>query len=110
MGILGSKDKANTSPAEESPKELRRKHIELLGREFRIVKDGLDPKEVMEFLEASAGSSEAAFKHLEQFSAVQSVARTMEESISEARQFTEQAKAKAKIEADRERAKATAEI
>ena len=89
---------------------MRRKHIKLLGREFRIVKDGLDPKEVIEFLEASAGSSEAAFKHLEQFSAFQSVARTMEESIGEARQLAEQAKAKAKIEADRERAKAIVEV
>ena len=110
MGILGSKEKASTSPAEESPKEVRRKHIELLGREFSVVKDGLDPKEVIEFLEASAGSSEAAFKHLEQFSAFQSVARTMEESISEARQMAEQAKAKARIEVDRERAKAIVEV
>ena len=89
---------------------MRRKHIELLGREFSVVKDGLDPKEVIEFLEASAGSSEAAFKHLEQFSAFQSVARTMEESISEARQMAEQAKAKARIEVDRERAKAIVEV
>jgi hypothetical protein len=110
MGILGSKDKANSSPAEESPKELRRKYIEMLGREFSIVKDGLDPKEVMEFLEASAGSSEDAFKHLEQFSAFQAVARTMEESIVEARKLAEQAKAKAKLEADRVRAEAAAEV
>jgi hypothetical protein len=110
MGMLSSKDKTNGSQTDESSKEVRRKHIELLGREFRIVKDGLDPKEVMEFLEASAGSSEDAFKHLEQFSAFQAVARTMEESISQAKQLAEQAKAKAKAEVDRERAKATAEI
>ena len=110
MGILGSKEKTNSSPAEESPKELRRKHIEMLGREFSIVKDGLDPKEVMEFLEASTGSSEDAFRHLEQFSAFQAVARTMEESIAEARHLAEQAKAKAKLEADRVRAEATAEV
>ena len=84
MGILGSKEKANSPPSEESPKEARRKYVKLLGREFSIVEDGLDPKEVLAFLEASAGSSEAAFKHLEQFSAFQSVARTMEESIREA--------------------------
>ena len=110
MGILGPKGKANTSTVEESPKEVRRKHVELLGREFHVVKDGLDPKEVMEFLETSAGSSEAAFKHLEQFSAFQSIARTMEESIREARQLAEQAKAKAKLEADHERTKAIAEV
>jgi hypothetical protein len=110
MGILGSKDKANSSPPEESPKELRRKYIEMLGREFSVVKDGLDPKEVMEFLETSAGSSEDAFRHLEQFSAFQAVARTMEQSIAEARQLAEQAKAKAKLEADRVRAEATAEV
>ncbi|HEY41346.1 MAG TPA: ATP synthase F0 subunit B [Dehalococcoidia bacterium] len=89
---------------------MRRKHIEMLGREFSIVKDGLDPKEVVEFLEASTGSSEAAFKHLEQFSAFQSVARAMEKSIEEAKQMAEQAKAKAKLEADRVRAEATAEV
>ena len=110
MGILGSKEKANKSPAEESPKEVQRKHIELLGQEFNVVKDGLDPKEVQEFLEASAGSSEDAFKHLEQFSAFQSVARTMDESIREAKQLAEQAKAKAKVEADREKEKAIVEI
>lgn len=109
MGILGSKEKTNSPPPEESPKELRRKHIEMLGREFTIVKDGLDPKEVVEFLEASAGSSEAAFKHLEQFSAFQSVARTMDKSIQEARQLAEQAKAKAKAEADRTKTKAIVE-
>jgi hypothetical protein len=110
MGILGSKDKVNTTAAEESPKEVRRKHVELLGKEFRIVKDGLDPQEVVEFLEASVGSSEAAFKHLEQFSAFQSVARTMEESIREAKYLAEQAKAKARLEADREKARAVAEV
>jgi hypothetical protein len=110
MGILGSKDKENTSAVEESPKEVRRKHVELLGKEFRIVKDGLDPQEVVEFLEASVGSSEAAFKHLEQFSAFQSVARTMEESIREAKYLAEQAKAKARLEADREKARAVAEV
>jgi hypothetical protein len=110
MGILGSKDKINSSPAEDSPKELRHKYIEMLGREFSIVKDGLDPKEVMEFLEASAGSSEDAFRHLEQFSAFQAVARTMEESIVEARKLAEQAKAKAKLEAEHVRAEAAAEV
>ncbi len=110
MGILGSKDRENTSTAEVSPKELQRKYIELLGQEFQIVKDGLDPQEVVKFLEASVGSSEAAFEHLEQFSAFQSVARTMEESIREAKKLAEQAKAKAKLEADREKAKMVAEV
>ncbi len=110
MGILGSKDKENTSTTEESPKEVRRKQIELLGKEFRVVKDGLDPQEVADFLETSVGSSEAAFKHLEQFSAFQSVAKTMEESIREAKYLADQAKAKARLEADRERAKVVAEV
>ncbi|HEY32824.1 MAG TPA: hypothetical protein G4O10_06930 [Dehalococcoidia bacterium] len=91
-------------------KETRRKHIELLGREFHIVKDGLDPEEVADFLETTAGSSEAAFKRLNQFSAFQSVAKSMEESILEARQLAEHAKAQARVEADRERTKATEEI
>ncbi|UCB42011.1 MAG: hypothetical protein JSV77_05915 [Dehalococcoidales bacterium] len=110
MGILGSKDKNNSSNAPEEVKQARRKHIELLGREFSIVKDGLDPEEVANFLETTAGSSEAAFKRLNQFTAFQSVAKTMEESIQEARQLAEHAKAQAKLEVQRERTKATEEV
>lgn len=110
MGILGSKDKNNSSNAPGEMKEERRKHVEMLGREFHTVKDGLDPEEVINFLETIAGSSEAAFKRLDQFTAFQSVAKTMEESILEARQLVEHAKAQARLEAQNERTKATEEV
>jgi len=110
MGILGSKDKNNSSSAPEEVKEARRKHVEMLGKEFRIVKDGLDPEEVVNFLETIAGSSEAAFKRLDQFTAFQAVAKTMEESILEAKQLAEHAKAQARLEAQNERTRATEEV
>lgn len=108
MGILGSKEdkdnsKNNPSNVPAGPNEERRRHVELLGRQFHIVRDGLDPEEVISFLETIAGSSEAAFKRLEQFSAFQSVAKTMEESILEARELAERAKEQARIEAQSER-------
>jgi len=84
--------------------------MELLGREFSIVKDGLDPNEVVDFLETIAGSSAAAFKRLEQFSAFQTVAKTMGESIAEARQLAEHAKIQARVEAQREKAQAREEV
>ena len=109
MGILSSKDKNNSknssSNSPDETKEVRRKHVELLGREFRVVKEGLDPEEVADFLETTAGSSEAAFKRLGQFSAFQSVAKSMEESILEARELAEHAKEQARAEAERERAR-----
>ncbi len=108
MGILGSKEdkdnsKNNPSNVPVGPSEERRRHVELLGRQFRIVRDGLDPEEVISFLETIAGSSEAAFRRLEQFTAFQSVAKTMEESILEARELAERAKEQARIEAQSER-------
>jgi hypothetical protein len=108
MGILGAKEdkddsKNNPSNVPVGPNEERRRHVELLGRQFHIVRDGLDPEEVITFLETIAGSSEAAFKRLEQFTAFQSVAKTMEESILEARELAERAKEQARIEAQSER-------
>ncbi len=44
----------------KADRELRRRQIEVLGREFTVVREGLDPGEVIDFLEAVAGSSEAA--------------------------------------------------
>jgi F0F1-type ATP synthase membrane subunit b/b' len=84
--------------------------MEVLGRQFRVVPEGLDPEEVMSFLETIAGSSEAAFKQLEQFAAFQTVARTMESSIEAARTLAEHAKEQAQAEAERQRQKANEEV
>jgi vacuolar-type H+-ATPase subunit E/Vma4 len=73
--------------------------VELFGREFQTVEKGLDPDEVIEFLKAAAGSSEDAFRRLEQFSALQAATKTVEESISQARRLAEYAKKQAESEA-----------
>jgi len=84
-------------------------HIELLGRQFRIVSNGIDPREVAEYVRSAAGSSDAAFKQLEQFSAIQAIARTMEESVIQAKRLAENARAQAEAEAQQEKAQAVEE-
>ncbi len=83
--------------------------MELLGREFRTVEKGIDPNEVIEFLKGTTGSSEDVFRRLEQFSALQSAAKTMEESISQARRLAEYARKQAESEARQKKAQAAEE-
>ena len=83
--------------------------MELLGREFRTAEKGLDPNEVIEFLKAVTGSSEDAFQRLEQFSALQTAAKTMEESISQARRLAEYARKQAESEAQQKKTQAVEE-
>lgn len=91
-------------------RELRGKQIEVLGREFSLVREGLDPNEVVDFLEAVAGSSEAAFRRLEQFSAFQTFARSMGDSIGEARALADHAKSQVRVEAQRQKQEASEEL
>jgi F0F1-type ATP synthase membrane subunit b/b' len=77
--------------------------MEIMGREFRTIENGLDPDEVIAFLKAATGSSEDAFHRLEQFSALQAAAKTMDESISQAKRLAEYAKKQAESEAKQER-------
>lgn len=83
--------------------------MELLGREFRTVEKGLDPDEVIEFLKTATGSSEDSFKRLEQFSSLQAAAKTMEESISQARRLAEYARKQAELEARQKKTQAAEE-
>jgi len=76
--------------------------MKIMGKEFRTIDNGLDPNEVAEFLKTAVGSSEDSFKQLEQFSALQTATKAMEESISQARQLAEAAKKQAEIEAQQE--------
>jgi hypothetical protein len=73
--------------------------VELLGREFQTVQKGLDPDEVIEFLKTVTGSSEDAFRRLEQFSALQTATKTVEDSISQARRLVDYARKQAESEA-----------
>lgn len=77
--------------------------MEIMGKEFRTINNGLDPDEVIEFLKAATGSSEDAFQRLEQFSALQAAAKAMDESISQAKRLAEDAKEQAESEAQQER-------
>jgi hypothetical protein len=83
--------------------------VEVLGKEFRTVEKGLDPNEVIEFLNGVTGSSEDVFRRLEQFSNLQSAAKTMEESISQARRLAEYARRQAEAEAQQKRNQAAEE-
>jgi hypothetical protein len=81
----------------------------VLGQHFDVVPEGLDPQQVAEFLESVAGSSDAAFKRLEQFVAFQTLATTMNDSITEARDLAERAKAQASLEAEQKKSRAIGE-
>ncbi len=76
--------------------------MQIMGKEFRTIDNGLDPNEVIEFLKTAIGSSEDSFKRLEQFSALQAAAKTMDESIAQARRLAESAKRQAEAEAQQE--------
>jgi vacuolar-type H+-ATPase subunit H len=82
---------------------------ELLGRRFRIVENGLDPDEVTEYLMKEIGSSETAFHHLEQFSALEEATKTIDDAIKQAKELAEHAKIRAKAEVAQQRAQAIKE-
>ena len=99
--------KETNSRNEAEPQEVaERSHVELFGREFRIVENGLDPQEVADYLENATGASDAAFKQLEQFSAIQAVAKTIDESVAQAKRLAEHARAQAEAEAQQGKAQA----
>jgi len=109
MSLLNSKDKVISDAVPKQQKEVRRQVVKLLGREFRVVKHGLDPYEVLAFLETIAGSSEAVLKRLEHFSNVQRMSNAMEAMIAETKQLVEHTKAQAKLEAARDKSQANEE-
>jgi len=82
---------------------------ELLGKKFQIVQNGLDPNEVTEYLMKEVGSSESVFQQLEQFSALQTAAKTIDDAIKQAKELAEHAKVKAKAEAEQRKAQAVDE-
>jgi F0F1-type ATP synthase membrane subunit b/b' len=79
---------------------------ELLGNKFRIVEKGLDPEQVNEYLKRGTDSSDSVFKKLEQFTALQEAANTIDEAIKQAKEMAERAKAKAMEEVEHKKAQA----
>ncbi len=97
-----TKSKEKNSPKSDSV--IQRQAKELLGREFRTVNNGLDPEEVMTFLETAVGSSEATVKRLEHMVSLHRLSQTMERMVEETRQFSDDIKEIAKQEAEAEKA------
>lgn len=89
----------------ESQSDVLQKHESMLGRPFRRVDQGLDPDDVADYLETVAGSSEAAFQRLEQFSAVRTAAERATEWIAQAKQMAEYARQQTEAEAKAEAAR-----
>jgi len=87
----------------------QRQAKELLGRQFRVVKNGLDPAEVMAFLEEVVGPSDAVLRRLEHFASLQKLSETAEAMAEEARQMSVYIKERAKREAEAEKAQVIAE-
>lgn len=99
---LKSEPEEETSPKLEKVKQRQVK--ELLGREFRVVKNGLDPAEVMACLEEVVGSSDAVLKRLERFVSLRKLTETMEATAEATRQMSEHVKEQARKEARAEKA------
>lgn len=76
--------------------------MEIMGKEFRIIQNGLDPNEVTEFLKAAIGSSEDSFRKLEQFATLNVATKEIDESITQAKQLAESAKQQAQVETRQE--------
>jgi hypothetical protein len=89
----------------QSLSEVLQRHEALLGRPFRRVDQGLDPDDIVDYLETVGGSSEAAFERLEQFSAVQAAAERLTDWIAQAKQMAEDARAQTEAEARAEAAR-----
>jgi len=103
-GKLADKEKTD-SIDELKPQEVAEQdHVELFGREFRIVQNGLDPEEVADYIRNASSSTDAIFKQLEQFSAIQAVAKTMDESVTQVKRLAENARAQAEAEIRQEKA------
>jgi hypothetical protein len=79
--------------------------MELLGREFHTVENGLDPAEVATFLESLTGSSDAALKRLESFASLTRLSLTMDNAVEEARKTCAQIREKAIKESEAETAR-----
>jgi F0F1-type ATP synthase membrane subunit b/b' len=83
--------------------------ITLLGREFPVVREGLEPTAVAAFLENVAGSSGAALQRLEHYASLQKLCASMETMVNEARQMAEHIKEQALKEAEIEKNRLLAE-
>ena len=109
MSLVDSRDKTDSKGESKLPGTREGNYVQLLGREFHTVDKGIDPDDVIEFLKGTTGASEDIFRRLEQFSALQSAAKTMEESISQARRLAEYAKKQAEAEARQKKNQAVEE-
>jgi hypothetical protein len=95
------RSKETTSP--NPPNTEKYGAMKLLGREFRVIESGLDPVEILAFLDSITGSSETTLKRLEQFVYLQKRAEAMEAMVQEAQRMAEHVKQQAIFEAKAEK-------
>ncbi len=87
-------------------RKIKRQDVQqLLGRQFRMVKNGLDPAQVTAFLEENAGSSEAALERLKRYTSLQRLSETVWSMAEETRETADQIKQQAREEAEEEKAR-----
>jgi hypothetical protein len=109
MSLVDSKSRIDSQEESKSAEVKESARVKLLGREFHTVEKGIDPADVVEYLKAATGSSEDAFQRLEQFSALQATAKSIQESISQARRLADYAKKQAELEARQKKIQAVEE-
>ena len=109
MKILGKKDKENLAVSAEILRSDPGKLKEFIVREFRTVRNGLDPDQVMHFMEAVVGSTETALKRMEHLAALQKSTHDIEIMITEARLLSERIKAQSEKDGQAEKERIIAE-
>jgi len=86
-------------------RRVRRQEVQqLLGKQFHIAKNGLDPAEVTAFLEEVTGSTDTALERLKRYSSLQRLSETVCSMAEDTRKTAEQIKEQARREAEEEKA------
>jgi len=87
-------------------RRVRRQEVQqLLGKQFHIVKNGLDSAEVTAFLEEVTGSTDTALERLKRYTSLQRLSETVCSMAEDTRKTAEQIKEQARREAEEEKAR-----
>jgi len=87
-------------------RRIRRQEVQqLLGKQFHIVKNGLDAAEVTAFLEEVTGSTDTALERLKRYTSLQRLSETVCSMAEDTRKAAEQIKEQARREAEEEKAR-----
>ncbi len=106
MGLLNRLISKDGDSSETKLQKIAQRRIkELLSRGFRLVENGLDPDEVMGFLELALGSNEIVLKRLEYITALEQRSKILKAMIAETSLLVEGMKKQAQVEAEVEAAR-----